>query len=368
MIVSPSRKGGPDYRQATPPASPHVGCVWYDTSTHALKIWNGNDWDVMAQFDPPGAHYGYTPCGRSSTATGFTSVVERVTFPFDVGVANIVGYNTVESEGNACQNSSLHGYFHQAQVYQNNYTSAVQRFPFPFGAGYTVHRLDTAYPLNGPTGANSSLHGYIHESAARDPEQHYSPRIERFSFAGDYGVCALTGTLPYVQAYGAAFTDGQHGYFVGGQDLVDGTYISRSTVSRIGYPFDSGTADVAGYLSLELRCLLNGCNSTAYGYVAGGVNNDGEFQARIRRVAFSTGGESYSSVYLDYACCWPGTFNSTTHGFVSSGWFSDGSVRTMLSRFDFAVDEGLAAVVGYLVFGHSEGAGLDGVDYVTQFV
>ena len=69
-----------------------------------------------------------------------------------------------------------------------------------------------------------------------------------------------------------------YGYSMGGNDL--GNY---TTIDRIAFPFDSGTASHVGNLSGSRRYAV-GCNSSDYGYSLGGLY--GGNNTSIDRITF----------------------------------------------------------------------------------
>jgi len=90
-------------------------------------------------------------------------------------------------------------------------------------------------------------------------------------------------------------------------------------LSRIVFPFNSGTASVVGNLSVSRRYIDTGLNSVQYGFAIGGYN-------------------------------------------------LSGTVLSIIERIQFPFDTGTASNVGNLTQERGMGAGIDNTDFISQFV
>ena len=71
-----------------------------------------------------------------------------------------------------------------------------------------------------------------------------------------------------------------YGYCMGGYNCSS----SLTTIDRIEFPFDSGTASHVGNLLEIFERMPAGCNSSNYGYCMGGFN--GNYFSTINRITF----------------------------------------------------------------------------------
>ncbi len=83
--------------------------------------------------------------------------------------------------------------------------------------------------------------------------------IDRITFPFDSGTASHVGNLSGTQFSSAGCNSSNYGYSIGGNT---GTTII-STIDRIAFPFDSGTASHVGYLSIY-RCNSAGIDSTDF--------------------------------------------------------------------------------------------------------
>jgi hypothetical protein len=147
-----------------------------------------------------------------------------------------------------------------------------------------------------------------------------------------------------VQQYGSG---SNYGYVCGGYNYDSSSYFS--TIDRFQFPFDSGTANQVGNLS-GTRRALSANNSSTYGYVCGGWDDDSRHFSTIDRFQFpfdigtanQVGNLSGSRIRLS-------ANNSSTHGYVCGGYnYDSSSYFSTIDRFQFPFDSGTANQVGNL--------------------
>ena len=90
---------------------------------------------------------------------------------------------------------------------------------------------------------------------------YYLSTIDRITFPFDSGTASHVGYLSSSKGYAPACNSSNYGYVMGG---YNGS-AHMSTIDRITFPFDSGTASHVGNL-LNAKAAGTGCNSSIYGY------------------------------------------------------------------------------------------------------
>ena len=138
----------------------------------------------------------------------------------------------------------------------------------------------------------------------------YLSTIDRITFPFDSGTATHVGNLSGSRRYAVGCNSSNYGYAMGGND---GSNILL-TIDRITFPFDSGTATHVGNLS-ENRYVSAGCNSSNYGYCMGGGDGSNIFST-IDRITFPFDSEiaihvgNLSGSRRDIAGC-----NSSNYGY-----------------------------------------------------
>lgn len=180
--------------------------------------------------------------------------------------------------------------------------------------------------------------------------------IQRITFATDTATASLRGSLPYGMFGGAGVGTLTYGYFGGG---YAGSPLSlSSSINRVTYASDTGTATTRGLLSIAKYMSGTGAvgNST-YGWFNGGngasprisnvdrITYSNDTATASNRGPLSVGRESLASVGND-----------------NYGWCAAGFITTSLvDRIDYANDTATASVRGplngatYKVSGSSDG-------------
>ncbi len=243
-------------------------------------------------------------CGGKSSSTR-TSVIDRITFPHDSGTATAVGNLSGTRSELSCNNSSQHGFTIIGTPSSGDRVSIIDRFEFPFDSGTASKVGNLGTSLGSACGNNSSQYGYNYGGYNGSL---VISNIYRFTFPFDSGVSDTVGNLTTIVAYLAANNSSTHGFTIGGS--------LSSIIQRIEFPFDSGSANNIGNLSGS-RLNLSANNSSRYGYTHGG---------------------------------------------------SSGNNLSIIDRFLFPFNSGDASYMCNLSSSRTNVAGLDGTDFVTQFV
>lgn len=149
---------------------------------------------------------------------------------------------------------------------------------------------------------------------------------------------------------GSEYLGGKYGFIAGGYEASP---IYVSTIDRVTFPFDSGTASLVGNLN-ESKGNNAGCNSSNYGYVMGGYSTSLTLSS-INRITFPFDSGTASAVGNIANSDANGTgHNSSQHGYYVGGEVTASSVQ----RFSFPFDSGTASIVGNMATTSSMGAGV----------
>jgi len=181
----------------------------------------------------------------------------------------------------------------------------------------------------------------------------YLSTIDRITFPFDSGTATHVGNLSGIRYYAAGCNSSNYGYCMGGYD--GSNYLS--TIDRITFPFDSGTATYVGALSGVRTFGIIGCNSSNYGYSMGGM--DGGNYTTIDRITFPFDSGTATHVgNLSGSRHYAAGCNSSNYGYSMGGV----SLST-IDRITFPFDSGTATHVGNLSGTRQEVIGCNSSNY-----
>jgi len=313
-----------------------------------------------------GSNYGYV-CGGGSD--DFSSTIDRFQFPFDSGTASQVGSLSGHRYASSANNSSTYGYVYGGLSSSDNvWLSTIDRFQFPFNSGTAsqVGSLSGGKGKGCSSANNCSTQGYVYGGYSFDNGGWQFSTIDRLQFPFDSGTASQVGNLNRDEYASSANNSSTYGYVCGGSSFdIDGF----STIDRFQFPFNSGTASHVGNLSGD-RGYLSANNSSTQGYVCGGssFDSDNQFFSTIDRFQFPFNSGIASHVDdLSESRERLSANNSSAYGYVCGG--NRGiSVFSTIDRFQFSFNSGAASQVGNLSGGRDWPSAADGVDFVTMFV
>ena len=161
--------------------------------------------------------------------------------------------------------------------------------------------------------------------------------VDRIDFSNDTGTASVRGSLSLARFTFAATGNSNYGWFGGGSvssPAVAGS--QRSTVDRIDFSNDSGTASPRGPLSLARYSFAATANSNYGWFVAGASLPAGTQYNTVDRIDFSN----------DFSTASPrGSLLTTRQGLAATGnsnygWFGGGGtpVVSTVDRIDFSND------------------------------
>jgi len=129
---------------------------------------------------------------------------------------------------------------------------------------------------------SGSNYGYVCGGGSDD----FSSTIDRFQFPFDSGTASQVGSLSGGKGKGCSSANNcsTQGYVYGGYSFDNGGW-QFSTIDRLQFPFDSGTASQVGNLNRD-EYASSANNSSTYGYVCGGSSFDIDGFSTIDRFQF----------------------------------------------------------------------------------
>ncbi len=370
-IIVPQRKKGPQYVQEVAPSSPEVGDTWYDSNLEKFMMYTtDNEWVEFEKIGGnPGSPYGYI-CGGAE-ANVFSDVC-RLMFPFDSGTVYSLANLYVGKYVTCGCNSSNFGYICGGSDFNDNRFSSVDRFTFPFDGGTVSHVGNLSSSIKYlPSACNSSDYGYIGYGAFYDGTR--ISTIDRITFPFDSGTASHVGNLNHSGYRSTCVNNSNYGYFCG-RYYDQSVYDNSSQIERITFPFDSGVSSIVGNLT-NGRNNTASCNSSNYGYIFGGYvyygsgDSNNESYSSIERITFpfDSGTATYVGNLTKINRNFDG-FNSTNYGYVCGGIDDINKSSSNIDRITFPFDSGTASHVGNLSTTRNSFAGVDGTDFCTLFV
>ena len=318
----------------------------------------------------PGSNYGYV-CGGYNYSDHSLSTIDRFQFPFNSGTANQVGNLCGSKRELSANNSSTYGYVCGGYTFDSHsyYFSTIDRFQFPFDSG-TANQIGNLSGNRGYLSANnSSTYGYV--CGGWDSSSYFST-IDHFQFPFSDGTANCVGNLSGNRDSLSANNSSTYGYVCGGLVCNIHRNYSYSIIDRFQFPFNSGTANKVGNLSVAKK-YLSANNSSTFGYICGGYSSSG-YLSTIDRFQFPfDNGTTSRTGSLSGSRDSLGANNSSTHGYVCGGHTYSGYYYhhyyklSTVDRFQFPFDDGAASYGGDLSVSRSSLSATDGVDFVTMF-
>ncbi len=186
-----------------------------------------------------------------------------------------------------------------------------------------------------PSGAGAN-YGY---SAGGSTGSGNISTIERITFPFNSGTASNVGNLSGTKQLSSGCNSSIYSFSLGGHT---GSNII-SIIDRITFPHDSGNAVQVGNLSSS-RYYAAGYNSSTHGYTIGGSSSVGGSSIDRIRFPHDSGNAVQVGNLSTSRTSVMGGFNSSIHGFINGG--NDGSYLTSIDRIIFSHDSGTATNVG----------------------
>ena len=240
----------------------------------------------------------------------------------------------------------------------SNFISTIDRITFPFDSGTASHIGNLSQTKYATAACNSSKYGYVCGAEIDESAESFST-VDRITFPFDSGTASHVGNLSSKRGYISGCNSSNYGYTFGGQTYST-QYDYHSYIDRFSFPFDSGTATHVGNLNYT-KIVVATNNSSNYGYCCGGSVSGAQFSI-IDRIAFpfDSGtathvGNMSSTRYANAGC------NSSNYGYSLGG--TDFGNYSQIDRITFPFDSGTSTHVGNLSRSRSTSAGCNSSNY-----
>jgi len=351
-----SKKWGPDYVQGVSPSNPKHGMTWFDKTDNKLKIYNGNTstWNFITN-----KNFGYIIAGGNGAS--YTSYIQRMNFSSDSLGTKIIGNLSYTTSSNTGFNSSKHGY----SITGSTLVSIISRIEFPFDSGIVSNVGNTNPTIVQTSGFNSSNYGYI--AGGEDNSSNRKSSIFRLTFPFDSGTMGVNGNINQSKRSTSTCNSSNHGFICGGS-YTETIGFEFSNIDRVTFPFDSGTSNNVGNLTTTKNLLWQQFNSSIHGFITGGYyTNSSTYLSSIDRITFPfDSGTANSTGNLNQSKATSG-FNSTQYGFTVCGY--NGSYLSSIERITFPFDSGTSTLI-YNLFEQltNSKCSIDNTDFVLQFI
>ena len=265
------------------------------------------------------------------------SIVDRIDFSNDTGIANIRSPLSSTRYEMAATGNSNYGWFGGGYAPPGaTAQTKIERIDFSNDLAATSIRGSLTITRVDPGATANSNYGWF--GGGRLPSvPAFTTSVDRIDFSNDSSTASPRGPLntPSGKSRLAATGNSNYGWFGGGTGPI-------STVDRIDFSNDSSTASPRGPLS-SAKTVLSATGNSNYGWFGGGgistvdrIDFSNDFVSASVRGSLSSGKSGMSA-----------TGNS------NYGWFGGGYSPTTLSivdRIDFSNDNATASVRGPLTF------------------
>lgn len=365
-IVKKHKKWGPEYTQPTAPTFLKDGLTWYDTTSNELKVWHAESSTWRWAATGSGARFGYA-CGGNLNYLQTYSGIQRIDFPFDSAVLLQVA-NIETTRNSLCSgcNSSQFGFIMNGQIDTPfDSISFIRRFEFPFDSGLAQIIGNTTINKTLSSSCNSSQHGFSINGKVGVSTDTFFSSIERITFPFSSGSASVVGNILGSRSHSSACNSSLYGYSIGGYSSDVNIY---SYVERILFPFNSGTSS---HNSLMARTGFynTSFNSSQHAYTCQLTSSSVSTISTIDRFLFPfNSGVATVVGNLKYSSTYGSGLNSTKTGYILGGFSGDTLAFVDVQEINFPFNSGIGTRRGVLSSKQLRPTAIDGVDFVTQLI
>lgn len=292
--------------------------------------------------------------GWYAGGTPGTSLVDRITFATDTATASVRG-----------PLSSARGQAAGAGTFNDGWIAG--------GAGDTVDRItyatDTATTsIRGPLSIGIAMIAGVSDNTTygwfgggNSPSNTFNiSTIQRIVYSSDTSTATTRGQLSVGRIFPSATGNTTYGWFGGGRN-PSLTPTRVSTIDRITYATDTGTASVRGPLSASVEAM-GAIGTTIYGWFGGGYLSTSADTSTVSRITYATD-TATASVRGPLSLARSGLGVSTS-GDENYGWFGGGEAsfvaKSTIDRIEYATDTATATARGPLSLARRQIAGVSG--------
>ena len=272
---------------------------------------------------------------------GTTSTVQRITFATDTATATIRGPLSTTFINGGATGTLTYGWFAGGPAP----TTSVSRITYSTDTATASARgpLEATRYLCAATGSDS--YGYF--AGGQLAPGPYQTNMSRVTYSNDTVTATATGTFSQGFNAASATTDTTtYGWFGGGR--IPG-FVAISTVNRITYATDSGSASTRGPLS-SARYFMGATGNSTYGYFGAAYSNI----TSVDRITYATDTATATKVTNMAFTDTNSIFKYSAVGNSSYGWFGGGrafgpsAAITTIQRIDYANDTAALSTRGPL--------------------
>jgi len=175
--------------------------------------------------------------------------------------------------------------------------------------------------------------------------------IDRITFPFDSGTATHVGNLSIAASTSGGFNSSNYGYAIVSNVPSNNFGTVPTIINRLTFPFNSGTATHVGNLYSGTVDPGGSCNSSNYGYMLGGHDYSGQSNniSYIGRVTFPF--NSGNAVHVGNLACQTnvvGSCNSSNYGYSMGRSGLHGGTGSDIDRITFPFNSGTASHVGNL--------------------
>ena len=311
---------------------------------------SGGGWTLQA---PPSTATAGWYAGGSNKST-----IDRITFATDTATASVRGpLSSVRYQGAGAET------FTDGWIAGGGPTppqSTIDRITYATDTATTSIRGPLSIGLTALAGvSDNTTYGWF--GGGNTPSNTFnSSTIQRIVYSSDTSTATTRGQLSVGRLFPSATGDTTYGWFGGGRNPAL-TPTRVSTIDRITYATDTGTASVRGPLTVSVEAT-GAIGTTTYGWFGGGYLVTAADSSTVSRVTYATDTATSSSRGpLSLARSGLGV---STSGNDYYGWFGGGessfSAKSTIDRIEYATDTATASVRGPLSVARRQIAGVSG--------
>ena len=207
--------------------------------------------------------YGWYSSGTTSSGSGYSTVVDRITYATDTATASArttmafpyAFSSTIRNAPASSTDYTTYGWF-GGGYYSGNDVSRVERLTYATDTDGLATRGPLSVSKQYMAATSTMTYGWF---AGGTP---VAATVSRITYATDTATASTRGPLATATYRFAATGNGNYGWFAGGAGLGSG-------VNRIDYANDTATASARGPLSVDRYGFAGASDGNNYGWYSG---------------------------------------------------------------------------------------------------
>lgn len=285
------------------------------------------------------------------------STIDRITFATDTATASVRG----PLSSPRYQAAGV-GTFNDGWIAGNGAGSGeiIDRITYSTDTATPTARGPLSIALNALAGvSDNTTYGWF--GGGNTPSNTFnSSTIQRIIYSSDTSTATTRGQLSVGRIFPSATGNTTYGWFGGGR-APSLTPSQVSTIDRITYATDTGTASVRGPLTVRVEAT-GAIGTTTYGWFGGGYLSTSADSSTVSRVTYAT--DTATATARGPLSVARTGLGVSTSGNDYYGWFGGGessySAKSTIDRIEYATDTATASVRGPLSVARRQIAGVSG--------